>query len=156
MVQRGLALSAVAAVLSENGLRAALPAALAENTIKAAPLFAAGPAAVGGISAQVVALTEGVVQAMVLTRIKMTVVVLLAVSFLVSGAGLLAHRTLASESKQQAGNVRYDKDKRTCILPVKLETGKTYAFWLNSAKFGNFKDKDGQSAVPYLLVFETK
>ena len=28
--------------------------------------------------------------------------------------------------------------------------------WLNSLKFGNFKDADGKSAVPYLLVFETK
>jgi RNA polymerase sigma-70 factor (ECF subfamily) len=50
----------------------------------------------------------------------------------------------------------YDKDRRTCVLPVKLEPGKTYVIWLNSAKFGNFKDADGRSAVPYLLVFETK
>jgi RNA polymerase sigma-70 factor (ECF subfamily) len=41
-------------------------------------------------------------------------------------------------------------------LPVKLEPGKTYVIWLNSQKFGNFKDTDGKSAVPYLLVFETK
>jgi hypothetical protein len=38
---------------------------------------------------------------------------------------------------------------------VKLEPGKTYVIWLNSQKFRNFKDKDGQPAVPYLLVFET-
>jgi RNA polymerase sigma-70 factor (ECF subfamily) len=54
------------------------------------------------------------------------------------------------------GDPFYDKDQRTCVLPVKLEPGKTYVFWLNSAKFGNFKDADGRSAVPYLLVFETK
>jgi RNA polymerase sigma-70 factor (ECF subfamily) len=54
------------------------------------------------------------------------------------------------------GKPHYAKDKRTCVLPVKLEAGKTYAFWLNSEKFGNFKDADGRSAVPYLLVFETK
>ena len=54
------------------------------------------------------------------------------------------------------GKPHYDKDQRTCVLPVKLEAGKTYAFWLNSEKFGNFKDADGRSAVPYLLVFETK
>ena len=55
-----------------------------------------------------------------------------------------------------AGAPHYDKDKRTCILPVKLEPGKTYVIWLNSEKFGNFKDTDGKSAVPYLLVFETQ
>lgn len=54
------------------------------------------------------------------------------------------------------GEVHYDKDRRTCILPVKLEAGKTYVLWLNSERFGNFKDADGHSAVPYLLVFETK
>jgi RNA polymerase sigma factor (sigma-70 family) len=54
------------------------------------------------------------------------------------------------------GKIRYDKDKRTCILPVKLEPGKTYVIWLNSEKFENFKDADGKPAVPYLLVFETK
>ena len=54
------------------------------------------------------------------------------------------------------GDIHYKSDKRTCVLPCKLEPGKTYVFWLNSAKFGNFKDRDGRSAVPYLLVFETK
>ncbi len=54
------------------------------------------------------------------------------------------------------GKPHYDVDHRTCILPVKLAPGKTYAIWLNSGKFGNFKDKDGHSAVPYLLVFKTK
>jgi RNA polymerase sigma factor (sigma-70 family) len=54
------------------------------------------------------------------------------------------------------GKPSYDKERRTCTLPVKLEPGKTYAFWLNSEKFGNFKDTSGQSAIPYLLVFETK
>jgi hypothetical protein len=47
-------------------------------------------------------------------------------------------------------------DGKTCVLPVKLEPGKTYVSWLNSQKFGNFKDADGRSAVPYLLVFETR
>jgi RNA polymerase sigma-70 factor (ECF subfamily) len=54
------------------------------------------------------------------------------------------------------GDPHYDRDRRTCVLPVKLEPGKAYAFWLNSEKFGNFKDADGMAAVPYLLVFETK
>lgn len=54
------------------------------------------------------------------------------------------------------GKPKYEKDKKTCVLPVKLEPGKTYAIWVNSEKFGNFKDADGRSAVPYLLVFRTK
>ncbi|MFO0937402.1 MAG: sigma-70 family RNA polymerase sigma factor [Gemmataceae bacterium] len=55
-----------------------------------------------------------------------------------------------------SGDVAYDKDKITCVMPVKLKPGTTYAIWLNSARFGNFKDADGNSALPYLLVFQTK
>jgi RNA polymerase sigma-70 factor (ECF subfamily) len=54
------------------------------------------------------------------------------------------------------GKPKYLKDKRTCVLKVKLEAGKTYAIWLNSEKLQNFKDEDGTPAVPYLLVFQTK
>jgi RNA polymerase sigma-70 factor (ECF subfamily) len=57
---------------------------------------------------------------------------------------------------QTTGKPHYLDDKRTCVLPVHLEPGKTYAIWLNSQNFGNFKDTDGRAAVPYLLVFKTK
>lgn len=55
-----------------------------------------------------------------------------------------------------AGDPRYDQDKRTFVFPVKLEPGRTYAIWLNSEKYKNFKDVQKNPAVPYLLVFETK
>lgn len=65
--------------------------------------------------------------------------------------------TLSKESFPKVdGKPKYLADKRTCVLPVKLEPGKTYAIWVNSEKFGNFKDTDGRSAVPYLLAFKTK
>lgn len=65
--------------------------------------------------------------------------------------------TLSKESYPEGdGKPKYLADKRTCVLPVKLEPGKTYAVWVNSEKFDNFKDADGRSAVPYLLVFKTK
>jgi len=51
---------------------------------------------------------------------------------------------------------KYLEDKRTCVLPVKLQPGKTYAVWINSEKFYDFKDTKGQPAVPYLLVFKTR
>ena len=56
----------------------------------------------------------------------------------------------------RAGDIAYNKGNKTCVLPVKLKPGTTYAVWINSAQFGNFKDADGKSAVPYLLVFQTK
>jgi Bacterial Ig-like domain len=51
--------------------------------------------------------------------------------------------------------IRYLKDRRTCVLPVKLQPGKTYIIWINSQKFNYFKDTEKNSAIPYLLVFQT-
>lgn len=57
---------------------------------------------------------------------------------------------------EMVGQPRYLADRRTCVLAVKLKPKTTYAIWLNTEKFTNFKDADGRHAVPYLLVFETK
>ena len=54
------------------------------------------------------------------------------------------------------GKPQYQQGKRTCVLPVLLDPGKTYVIWLNSQKFLGFRDADGHAAVPYLLVFETR
>jgi hypothetical protein len=54
------------------------------------------------------------------------------------------------------GKMHYLPDKRTCVMPVKLEPGKTYVIWLNRGQFQNFRDTQRNSAVPYLLVFQTK
>ena len=55
-----------------------------------------------------------------------------------------------------AGDPHFTADLMTCVLPVKLEAGKTYAMWINAADHQNFRDADGRKAVPYLLVFSTK
>ena len=59
---------------------------------------------------------------------------------------------------QIAGEVRYLADKRTNVLPVKLEPGRTYAIWLNSpnGRHNAFRDSANNSAMPYLLVFQTR
>lgn len=50
-----------------------------------------------------------------------------------------------------AGKPHYLGDRRTCVLPVKLEPGRTYAIWVNSARHDNFRDQGNRPAVPYLL-----
>ena len=59
-------------------------------------------------------------------------------------------------SPEFAGKIRYEKDRRTCVAPVKLEPDKLYAVSLNSQKFTNFRDAGGRPAVPYMLVFKTR
>ncbi len=54
------------------------------------------------------------------------------------------------------GGIHYLPDKRTCVIPVKLQPGKTYVLWFNRGKFDSFRDTDNHPAVPYQLVFETK
>jgi len=54
------------------------------------------------------------------------------------------------------GKMHYLPDKRTCVMPVKLQPGKTYVLWLNRGQYQAFRDTQGNSSVPYLLVFETK
>ena len=56
---------------------------------------------------------------------------------------------------EMIGGPNYDSDRRSCSVKVKLEPGRTYACWLNSERFTNFKDTSGNPAVPYLLIFET-
>jgi RNA polymerase sigma-70 factor (ECF subfamily) len=65
------------------------------------------------------------------------------------------HYTLETFPQIDKNNIRY-KDKRTCVLPVKLKPGKTYVIRINSQKYNYFQDKNGNSAVPYLLVFQTR
>lgn len=54
------------------------------------------------------------------------------------------------------GQPRFLGDQRTCVLPVRLRPGQVYAIWLNSDYHQDFRDSEGQSAVPYLLIFETR
>jgi len=54
------------------------------------------------------------------------------------------------------GQVHYLDDKRTCVAPVKLESGKTYVIWFNSQQYNAFRDVDNNPAIPYLLEFKTK
>jgi hypothetical protein len=59
-------------------------------------------------------------------------------------------------SPEKAGEIHYLPDKRTCVMPVKLEPGKAYVIWCNRGQNNSFRDTGNNPAVPYLLVFETK
>jgi RNA polymerase sigma factor (sigma-70 family) len=91
LARRGLALpaAALAAALSREAAAAVLPAALEEMTVRAAMRFAAHSAAAGAVSVPVAALTEGVLKAMLLTKLKPAVLALV-VGITASGAMVLA------------------------------------------------------------------
>lgn len=91
LAHRGLAMSsgALAAALSQSAAAASAPAPLVASTIKAASLMATGQAVSAGlISAKVVALTDGVVKAMFVNKIKSVLAVVLVVGAVLGGLGV--------------------------------------------------------------------
>jgi N-acyl-D-amino-acid deacylase len=98
LTQRGVVSSggSVAAVMSAGSASASAPPALVASTIQAASLLAAGRAA-GIISGQVTALTEGVVKAMFVTKIKSVLAVVLIIAALASAVGLIYQTPAAGQ-----------------------------------------------------------
>jgi RNA polymerase sigma factor (sigma-70 family) len=103
LVRHGLALSggAFAAVLSQKAASASVPSTVMASTIRAANLFAAGRvAASGAISAHAAALTEGVLKAMLLRKLKKAVLALGLLAIMICGGGVLLDRTAAGQEGQ--------------------------------------------------------
>jgi hypothetical protein len=46
-------------------------------------------------------------------------------------------------------------DRRTAVLPVRLEPGRRYALWLNSEQFRYFRDQAGVELPPVRWTFDT-
>jgi RNA polymerase sigma factor (sigma-70 family) len=108
LARHGLALpaGAVTLALAQNAASASVPALLTGSTIRAAVLVAAGHAAAGAVSAPVAALTEGVLKAMSLSKLKLVLAVVLAVGLI--GAGWRAYYTQAAPVGNKANKVTPD------------------------------------------------
>jgi Skp family chaperone for outer membrane proteins len=106
LTRRGvtLAAGALAAGLAGEAAAAAVPGVLVRTAVRAAVLAASGKALAGVVSTEVVALTEGVVRAMLVTKVKVAVAVVLGVALLGGGGGALTYRTVAGEPGAAAGD----------------------------------------------------
>ncbi len=99
--RRGLTLSAalLATMLSQSTAATALPASLVGGIVPAASALAAGKAtATGLVSPSVAALVEGVVQTMLVAKLKIIVWAALAIGVLSAGAGVLAYQKAVPEA----------------------------------------------------------
>lgn len=56
---------------------------------------------------------------------------------------------------EMTGQARYTDATTRNVLPVRLEPNKEYVVWINAEKFSNFRDKAGNSVIPYKLTFKT-
>jgi hypothetical protein len=93
LTRSGLALSgpALGAVLSQQVASAGVPASVVASTVRAGCLFAAGQ---GAISPPAVALAEGVLRTMLLTKLKIATAVLAVVAVLGTAAAAITHQVL--------------------------------------------------------------
>jgi RNA polymerase sigma factor (sigma-70 family) len=99
LARHSLAVSggALAAVLSQQATSAGVPSSVVDSTTRAASLLAAGKAAAtGAISVKAVALTEGVLKAMLMTKVKAVLGIGLVLGFLMLGSAF-GYRTLAAD-----------------------------------------------------------
>ena len=92
LARRGISLTAgaLAALITENVASASVPSALASATLKAVHAVAAGGVTAGAVSSSVSALSEGVLKAMFLTKLKSLVAVLVVGALCVGGVFSLA------------------------------------------------------------------
>ena len=108
LARHGMVLSggSLAAVMAQNSASASVPSVVEGATIEAATLFAAGQAtAAGGISVKSLALMEGVLKAMFLTKLKITTAIVLGIGLLGISWGLHSIRAAAPpEAEQEAAS----------------------------------------------------
>ena len=124
LARHGLTVSggALGTMLAQKVASAGVPTSVVSTTIKAASLFAAGQtAATGLVSANVAALTEGVLKTMLLSKLKVAAAVLLAIGALGIGASAFPYRTVAAEpaSKSAARGQDDGNLKETVLALVK-------------------------------------
>jgi hypothetical protein len=103
LTRRGVAMSggAFATVIAQQTVSGGVPISVVFATIKAASLLAEGNAsAAGAISVKVAALTEGVLRAMMMTKLKAAAAVVLALGLMVTGAGVLTGRMAPAQGSQ--------------------------------------------------------
>jgi len=156
--RHGLVLSggALAVALAQNAASAGVPGSLLVSTVKAATFFAAGQTvAAGAVSAKVAALTEGVVKAMLLTKLKIVATLVLTLCFLGSGATVVTYQALlpaVAGADQPAQASKPGKDKQP-NKPAKTDKDKLQGTWIVvSAQFDG-KPAPDEFVKSFKLVF---
>ena len=67
--------------------------------------------------------------------------------------------SIAGDPAQQpkiTGALAYDAARKVLSVPIQLEPGRSYHFWLNTAKFQGFKAADGTPLAPVEVRFSTR
>ncbi|WP_406697490.1 RNA polymerase sigma factor [Singulisphaera sp. Ch08] len=122
LIRRGVAPSIVA--WRGNSVIDEIPAATAEATVKAATQFAAGQVeAAGLLSARVIDLTQGVLSAMLFTKLRYLFVTVTTITALTTGAVVLARQATTSQPQEkQAADREVSEAKQLDAQPGTVRT----------------------------------
>jgi RNA polymerase sigma factor (sigma-70 family) len=133
LTRQGLTIAggSLAAALSQNGASAGVPAVLASASAKNASLLAAGQTvAAGQISANVAALTQGVLKAMFLNKLKITLVLFAVIGVVGLGLGGVSFRAAANDqptvasAPQQVARAQGKRSQTVAAQPAKADAQK--------------------------------
>ena len=111
LTHRGLALSAagLASALSSDAHAVTVPSVLADSTIRIASLVASGSSLTGVIPTSVVTLTEGVLKAMLLGKLKLVILGLATVALITTGVGVGAQDGPSDDDRLKAVERKLDR-----------------------------------------------
>jgi RNA polymerase sigma factor (sigma-70 family) len=125
LAKRGVTLTAgtLISALAVEGSEVAA-GVLVRATVRAAALSAAGKGLACAVSAEVAALTEGVIQAMLLTKVKVGMALVLGTALLFGGGTALTYRTVASEQ----GQVAKEADTKGPVAGIGVISGEEEKF----------------------------
>jgi RNA polymerase sigma factor (sigma-70 family) len=133
LARRGLVLSggALASLITQTAATASPPIAVVSSTLKAASMTIAGKAAAGLISAEAIALTEGVLKAMLANKLKTLTAVLVVVTTMSVGAGKVTREARAqapaAEAAKQTDAPREKLQKSAAELEAQLQAARAKA-----------------------------
>jgi RNA polymerase sigma factor (sigma-70 family) len=151
LTRHGLAISggALASVLSQKASSASVPFSVVSSTIKAACLLSAGQATIEVISIKVAVLTEGVLKAMLLTKLKVAIALVFVVLTATLTCEALAEQkpvqTSAGKAYLKALNIPkaekfFESQRSIGELKIKpIEAATIAAYEKLGAKYGGFE-----------------
>jgi RNA polymerase sigma factor (sigma-70 family) len=122
LTRRGYGLSAAAmtALLAEQATASSLPQPLITVTVQSAATFAAGASA-AAVSSNVILVTEGVLKAMFLTKVKTVTAVFVLMAVLGGGIGLLGPGSQAGPPQDDKAGQKKATDPKKVNAPAKAE-----------------------------------
>jgi RNA polymerase sigma factor (sigma-70 family) len=168
LVRRGVTLTsaALAAALSEQAASASVTPALADATVKAAVLFAVAEAAAAGtVSTQVIVLTQGVIKAMMISKLMNAALMVMALAVIGAGTGLVWQsvaagypqeadsKTAANDNQKGQDTKRKEEKEKAASQPAKINAEQRAKEWREKLDSPTTIEIDNNTPLKEVLAF---